>query len=263
MSDRVALISGAAGGIGGALARRFAADGYRLALTDVAADRLGELAEELGALALPADGSARAPLAEVVERAVAQLGGLDALIAAQGLSSPGPADARGDDAWSRSLAVNLEGAYFLCGEALPHLVARRGSIVFISSSAGIVSGPPGTVGYTAAKHGIVGLMRYFARELGPRGVRVNAVCPGWVRTNLGEDAMTFLARRDGLTVEEAYARATAYIPLRRPCEPEEIAAVCAFLASADASIVTGHTLVADGGGSAMDVATAVFDPPPR
>lgn len=254
------LISGAAGGVGSATARRFVEDGAKVAITDIAADRLKALADEIGALPLPADGTSRDALQEVVERAVAELGGLDTLIAAQGAAISGNASSRGDGAWFRALDVNLHGSFFLAGEALPHLIEHRGSIVMIASTAGIFAGPPGTVGYTAAKSGLIGLVRWLAREFGPRGVRVNAVCPGWVRTPLGEGAMSYLAERDGISLEEAYRLVARHTPLRRVAEPEEIASVCAFLASGDASMVTGHVLVADGGGAVVDPATIVFDP---
>jgi NAD(P)-dependent dehydrogenase (short-subunit alcohol dehydrogenase family) len=259
--DKVVLVTGAAGGLGVAIARRFVADGAQVAMTDVAAERLHDVAAELGALALPADGTDRSAVEDVVDATVAALGGLDTVIAAQGATSSGGVNSKGADAWLRALDINLTGTFFVASASLPHLIARRGSIVMISSSAGISAGPAGTAGYTAAKSGLIGLMRWLAREFGPKGVRVNAVCPGWMRSRIGEDAMAYLAQRDGITKEEAYRLATAHVPLRRPAEPEEIAAICAFLASSDASIVTGHTLVADGGASIVDMATTVFDPP--
>jgi short subunit dehydrogenase len=146
---------------------------------------------------VPADGTKRETLKKVVERTVAEFGALDTLIAAQGATSSGIASRKGDGAWFRALDVNLTGAFFLASEALPHLVERRGSIVMISSTAGMFAGPPGTVGYTAAKSGVIGLVRWLARDFGPRGVRVNAICPGWVRTALADDAMAYLAKRDG------------------------------------------------------------------
>jgi meso-butanediol dehydrogenase/(S,S)-butanediol dehydrogenase/diacetyl reductase len=255
------LISGAAGGVGSATARRFAADGAKVAVTDINAERLKELADEIGGLALPADGTQRDAVHDVVEHVVAEFGGLDTVVAAQGAAISGNASAKGDPAWFKAFDVNLHGGYFLVGEALPHLVERRGSIVMISSSAGLLSGPPGTVGYTAAKAGVIGLVRWLARDFGPKGVRVNGVVPGWVRTPLGEGAMAYLAQRENITVDEAYNRAASHVPLRRVAEPEEIASVCAFLASPDASIVTGHILVADGGGAVVDPATIEFDIP--
>jgi NAD(P)-dependent dehydrogenase (short-subunit alcohol dehydrogenase family) len=259
----LALITGAAGGVGSATARRLVADGARVAITDIDADRLKGLADELGAVALPADGTDRDAVREVVRQAVSELGGLDTLIAAQGAAIAGTANPRHFEAYHRALEVNLHGSFYVAGEALPHLAERRGSIVFITSMAGVIAGPPGTIGYTAAKAGIIGLTRWLARDYGPKGVRVNAVSPGWIRTPLGEGAMAYLAKREGVTPEEAYALTARHVPLRRVAEPEEIASCCAFLASGDASIVSGHILVADGGGAAVDPGTLVFDEPER
>lgn len=256
------LISGAAGGLGSALARRFVADGARVALTDINAEGLASLAKEVDGFALPADGTDRTALHDVVARTVEEFGGLDAVVGAQGAQVTSTTSLKTQDGWLRSLDINLSGAFYLASEALPHLVDSPGSsIVLLSSSAGLFAGPPGTAGYTAAKTGIIGLTRWLAREYGPRGVRVNAVTPGWIRTPLGEGGMAYLAKRDNITVEEAYKVATAHVPLRRVAEPDEIAAVCAFLASSDASMVTGHTLVADGGGAVVDPATEIFDLP--
>lgn len=259
----LALVTGAAGGVGSATTRRLVEDGAKVVVTDIDADRLGALADETGAVALPADGTSREAVRAVVADAVAQLGGLDTVVAAQGAAIAGTAATKHVDQYLRSLDVNLHGSYFLAGEVLPHLVERGGSLVFIASTAGLLAGPPGTVGYTAAKSAIVGITKWLARDYGPRGVRVNAVSPGWVRTSLGEGAMSYLSQREGISVDEAYALTAAHVPLRRVAEPEEIAACCAFLASSDASMVTGHVLVADGGGLTVDASTIVFDEPSR
>ncbi|MGE3772598.1 MAG: SDR family NAD(P)-dependent oxidoreductase [Gammaproteobacteria bacterium] len=256
---RSALISGAAGGIGSATARRFAAEGVKVAVTDINAEGLEILARDIGALALPADGTSREALREVVAKTVGAFGGLDAVVATQGAVCGGVPTAKGDKAWLQGLDVNLSGPYYLVSEAIPHLVERKGSVVLIASTGGLFAGPVGGLGYTAAKHGIVGLARWLARDLGPRGVRANAVCPGWVKTALADGTASYLAKRDGISVEEAFARSTRHIPMRRVSQPEEIAAVCAFLASSDASMVTGHALVVDGGGSAVDLATIELD----
>lgn len=257
----VVLITGAAGGVGSATARRFASEGAKVAITDINADRLAALADEIGALALPADGTRREALDQVVRQTVDAFGQLDALVATQGASLPGPFNPKGDAAWTKSLDVNLNGAYYVVSEAIPHLIRRKGSVVMISSSAGQFAGPPGLAGYTATKHAIIGLVRWLARDLGPLGVRANAVCPGWVRTQLAEDGMAFVAKRDGISPAEAYRLATRHIPLRRAAEPEEVAAVCAFLTSRDAAMVSGHVMTVDGGGSTVDPANTIFDRP--
>jgi meso-butanediol dehydrogenase/(S,S)-butanediol dehydrogenase/diacetyl reductase len=239
----------------------FVARGTAAGARIVAGGRLNALAKEVGAIPLPADGTDPGAVRDVVAQAAAGLGGLDTVIAAQGAAISGGASPKHVPAYLRAVDVNLHGSYYLAGEVLPHLVASQGSLVLFASTAGLIAGPPGTVGYTAAKAAIIGIARWLARDYGPKGVRVNAVCPGWVRTPLGEGAMAYLAERDGITVEEAYALTTRHVPLRRAAEPEEIAAVCAFLASGDASMVTGHVLVADGGGAAVDASTTVFDPP--
>ena len=129
----------------------------------------------------------------------------------------------------------------------------------ISSIAGLAAAPE-SVGYVTAKHGLIGLARSMARDFGPSGVRVNTVCPGWVRTPMADQEMDQLAVLHGLAGREAaYALATSQVPLRKPAEPEEVAAVVAFLASAQASAVTGAVITADGGATAVDLPTTGFD----
>jgi NAD(P)-dependent dehydrogenase (short-subunit alcohol dehydrogenase family) len=257
----LALVTGAAGGLGSATARRLAADGAKVAVTDINSERLKPLADEIGAVPLPADGSNFDAIRDVVAQAVAELGGLDTVIATQGAAISGTAHPKHVDAYHHALDVNLHGAFYVAGQTLPHLAERQGSLVLVASTAGLISGPPGTVGYSAAKAAIIGLTRWLARDYGRKGVRVNAVCPGWIRTPLGEGAMAYLADREGITLDEAYALTARYVPLGRVAEPEEIAACCVFLASGEASIVTGHVLVADGGGAAVDASTVAFDEP--
>jgi NAD(P)-dependent dehydrogenase (short-subunit alcohol dehydrogenase family) len=255
----LALVTGAAGGVGSATARRLVEDGARVAVTDINADGLKALADEIGVLPLPADGTDPDAVKELVATTVAELGGLDTVIATQGAAVSGTARPKHVDAYHRAMDVNLHGSYYLVGEVMPHLVQSQGSLVLFASTAGLIAGPPGTVGYTAAKAAIIGITRWLARDYGPKGVRVNAVCPGWVRTPLGEGAMAYLAQREGITLDEAYTLTAKHVPLRRVAEPEEIASVCAFLTSGDASMVTGHVLVADGGGATVDSSTVIFD----
>jgi meso-butanediol dehydrogenase / (S,S)-butanediol dehydrogenase / diacetyl reductase len=134
-------------------------------------------------------------------------------------------------------------------------------VVVVSSIAGLAASPE-SVGYVTAKHGLIGLARSMARDFGPRGVRVNTVCPGWVRTPMADEEMDQLAALRGLAGRDAaYALATAQVPLRRPAAPEEVASVIAFLASRHASAVTGAVLTVDCGSTAVDLPTVAFDPP--
>ena len=145
------------------------------------------------------------------------------------------------------------------GPRLPQLVERRGCVVVVSSIAGLFATPE-SVGYVTAKHGVIGLARSITRDYGPLGVRVNTVCPGWVRTPMADEEMDQLAAQHGLPDREAaYALATAQVPLRKPAEPAEVAAVVAFLASGHASAVSGAVLTVDCGGTAVDLPSIAFD----
>ncbi len=186
-------------------------------------------------------------------------GGLDILVANAGVGFGGSAGEVDDERWARTLDVNLTGALRFVRAAIPALVERGGgSIVLVSSVSGLVSGAE-SAAYDASKAAMIGLTRSIAVDYGPKGIRANALCPGWVRTPMGDAAMSELAADRGLELDEAYRLATQRIPLRRPATPEEIASCCLFLASDDSSIVTGTALVADGGGLAVDVGEMAFD----
>ena len=161
-----------------------------------------------------------------------------------------------DEAWRAGLDANLTSAFACARAALPRLLERGGTIVVVSSVVGLTAGP-GMAGYTAAKHALVGLTRSLAVDYGPR-VRVNALCPGWVRTPMSERELDDLATRRGVTRDEAFAMVSAHLPLRRVAEPDEIAAAALFLACDESSFVTGSVLVVDGGGAAVDVGTLAF-----
>ena len=140
---------------------------------------------------------------------------------------------------------------------LPSLIARRGNVLFVASIASLAAGPQ-ACGYVTAKHALIGLMRSVARDYGPQGVRANAICPGWVTTPMADEEMHPLMQAEGLSLTEAYQRVCRDVPLRRPASPEEIAQACQFLCSPQAAIISGATLVADGGASIVDVPTLAF-----
>ena len=202
-----------------------------------------------------------AGMAGVVEAARARFGSVGTLVANAGGAGAGTAAEIDDGAWASSLHSNLTTCLVSARACLPDLVRTKGSVVVISSIAGLAAAPE-SVGYVTAKHGLIGLARSMARDYGRHGVRVNAVCPGWVRTPMADEEMDQLASLRGLAGRDAaYALATAQVPLGRPAEPDEIAAVVAFLASAEASAVTGAVITADCGATAVDLPTTAFDMP--
>lgn len=251
------LITGGGTGIGAACARRLAAEGMRVAVLGRRRELLDSVAAEIGGLSIAADASSTEEMQSAVALVAERFGGLDALIANAGGHGISAALGTDDERWREARSGNLDSAFVAARESLPWLLKQRGALVFISSIAALGAGPQ-TCGYTTFKHAVIGLMRSIARDYGPQGVRVNAVCPGWVRTPMADEEMQPLMRRHAITLDEAYARATADVPLRRPATAEEIASVCRFLISPDASFVTGAVIVADGGSTIIDVGTLAF-----
>jgi meso-butanediol dehydrogenase/(S,S)-butanediol dehydrogenase/diacetyl reductase len=254
LRDRVAIISGGGTGIGAATARLFANEGAKVVVTGRRAEPLQAVADEIGGRAIAGDTADPEHVAEAVEVAREAFGGLDVVVASAGLGFGGAAADVDDERWNRTLDVNVTGAFRLVRAALPSMLERgKGSIVVVSSTSGLVGGPEGAA-YQTSKTAMIGLARSIAVDYGPRGIRANALCPGWVVTPMGDRSMEDLMQRLGISLEEAYRLSTRYVPLRRPAMPEEMAACCLFLASDESSMVTGTTLVADGGSLAVDVA---------
>ena len=258
LEGKTAIVTGGGTGIGAATARRFAAEGARVVVTGRRAEPIEAVASETGGLAIAGDASDPAHVAEVVAATLDRFGALDIVVANAGLGFGGRAGEVTDERWERTIAVNLTGEFLVVRAALPSLVERRGSIILVSSLSAFVSSPA-SAAYVASKAALIGLARSLAVDYGPSGVRANAVCPGWVRTPIGDRAVGELAQTKGIALDDAYDLATAHVPLRRPAEPEEIAACCLFLASDEASYVTGTALVADGGTLSVDAANLAFD----
>jgi meso-butanediol dehydrogenase / (S,S)-butanediol dehydrogenase / diacetyl reductase len=253
LENKVAIVSGGGTGIGAATARVFAREGAKVVVTGRRAEPLEAVAAEIDGRAVAGDTSDDDHVRAAVAAARDAFGGLDVVVANAGLGFGGAAADVDDERWQQTLDVNLTGAFRLARAAIPSLVERDGgSIILVSSVSALVSGTDGAA-YVTSKAAMLGLARSIAVDYGPSGIRANALCPGWVETPMGDGSMESLMTKHGISLGDAYRLVTQHIPLRRPATADEIASCCLFLASDESSIVTGTTLVADGGGLAVDL----------
>jgi len=241
LTDRVAIVTGAARGIGLAIAQRFADEGATVVMADLAAATLSEAAAAVpGATTVVADVSRKADVARVVEAAAARTGRIDILVNNAGITHACDFLDLAEADFDRVLGVNLK-SMFLCGQAVArHMVARgvRGAVVNLSSVNAVLA-IANQVPYTVSKGGVNQLTKVMALALAPHGIRVNGIGPGTIATEMARAAV--------LGSDEGRRRILSRTPLGRLGEPEEVAAIAAFLASDDASYLTGQTIYPDGG----------------
>jgi 3-oxoacyl-[acyl-carrier protein] reductase len=244
---KFAVVTGAARGIGAAIARRLAAEGATVACVDLTADRCASIVDEITvtggrAVAFGCDVSDGAQVEALVPRVMNEFGRIDVLVNNAGLTRDNLLFRMSEEDWDKVVDVNLKSVFLVSRAVQKHMVEQRsGAIVNLSSRSAL--GNRGQANYAAAKAGIQGLTATMAIELGPFGVRVNAVAPGYVATPMTEAT----AVRLGVTPEEHQATMAQAVPLRRVGQPTEVASVVAFFASDDASYVTGQTLYVNGG----------------
>ena len=244
-SGKVALITGAAAGMGLATARAFAEAGAAVVLADFKEDAVKAAAQELiaagrKALAVRCDVSDDAQVAAMVERAVAEFGRLDAAFNNAGVMAKiaPTADSTRED-FDRVIGVNLRGVWSCMKHELRQMERQGSGAIVNNASVGALTGNPGIGSYIASKHGVVGLTRTAALEYVKRGIRVNAVNPGLIDTQVARDVVA--------GNEEAYGEIAKNVPIGRAGRPEEIASVVLWLCSPGASYVVGHALTVDGG----------------
>lgn len=248
MTETHVVVTGAGTGIGRAIARRLAGEGASLTLIARDHSRLDGVAASLGRPTYvgSCDIRKRKRVDRVMAAAADALGPIHGLVAASGLGGPN-ADGAGDR-FDDLVATNLAGTYYCARAAVRHLAPgpERRSIVVVSSILARI-GVPGYTGYCASKAGLLGLVRSLAAELAPAGVQVNALCPGWVDTEMAWEGLDGIAAAAGSTREEAYREAMRAVPAGRMSQPEEIAGTVAWLLSADAQGVTGQAIDQNGG----------------
>jgi 3-oxoacyl-[acyl-carrier protein] reductase len=249
LDGKVAIVTGAGGGIGRAIAQRFAAEGARVAVNDVSAEAARAVADAIGGLAVPADVSSSAEVDRIFDTTIAELGGVHVLVNNAGLIDVERHFLDADEAWwDRVISDNLKGQ-FLCALRAANWMARNGGGAIINlSSGGARASHRGMAAYDASKGGVEAMTRALALDLGPYGIRVNALAPGSVDVR-------------GFTPEEAAERGET-IPLGRVGTPEDMAGVALFLASDDARYVTGVAISVDGGLLAQQRSPQVDQFPP-
>jgi meso-butanediol dehydrogenase/(S,S)-butanediol dehydrogenase/diacetyl reductase len=237
--DRVAIVTGGASGIGEATVRRLVAEGARAVIADVDRERGESVAAETGATFEAVDVGDEAALGSLIERTARRLGRIDLLVSNAFASTVGPLEQTTGPGWERTIQVTLTAVFTGLRAVAPVMRSGGGGAVVNVASISGMAGDRGLAAYNAAKAGVINLTRTAALELAGAGIRVNAVCPGVIDTPALQRA--FARRPEG---RDVVSRA---VPLRRLGRPEEIASAILFLASDDASYVTGATLVVDGG----------------
>jgi meso-butanediol dehydrogenase/(S,S)-butanediol dehydrogenase/diacetyl reductase len=245
--NKVTLITGAAGGLGQALALLFAREGARLMLSDREEGACAQIAEQARALGaevvyLAGDLRQKSYCEALVSAAVESFGGLDIVLNNAGIIPRGTIEETTDEMWFDAMGVNLNAVFYICRAAIPHMKGRKGAAIVNTSSVWGLYPGPGHVAYCTSKGAVAALSKNLGRDCAPLGIRVNAVCPHEINTPMIRSGF----ERRGLDPDKAVEELNKSVPLGRIAEPEDIADVIAFLASDEARYIAGETLEVTG-----------------
>jgi 3-hydroxybutyrate dehydrogenase len=253
LKDKVALITGGGRGIGRAIAFAFAREGARIAVLARTAEQIEQVASEItgecGVEAMHAE--CDVSVKESVEHALMSVrerfGQIDILVNNAGIAESAPVVKTSDELWERHISINLNGTFYCTRAALPQMFERGwGRIINMASIAG-KTGAPYIAAYTASKHAVVGLTRSVALEVATRGITVNAICPGYVETEMAAHAIENITAKTGKTLDEARDILNRMSPQNRLVTPEEVAALALLLASHEGRGINGQAISIDGG----------------
>jgi NAD(P)-dependent dehydrogenase (short-subunit alcohol dehydrogenase family) len=257
LQGRVAVVTGAATGIGAATAARLCSEGATVVAAGLQSQLLHAVGRETGSVARTCDVTKDDDVRSLFESVSEQFRRLDIVVNAAGIVMSDDVGSITEQGWEETLAVNLTGTMRVCRAAIPKLIASGGGAIVNVSSVAAFNATPGTASYAASKAGVVALTRSLANRYGAERIRANCVCPGWVRTPMSEAEMRDAAAARGVSAAEVAVEFEGRIALGRLGEAREIASVIAFLASDDASFITGATVVADGGARTVAAARSV------
>lgn len=258
MQGKVVLITGGGSGIGAAAARRFVSLGATVAVAGRREQLLQELAQETGAWACQCDVADTESVKSMMKKLTDEAGRLDVVVNNAAITERGSVHGTDDDSWNRVIDVNLNGAFRVGREAVPHLRRSGGGAIVNVSSIGGHFAAHDSAAYGTTKAAIMGLTRSMARDYGSDNIRVNTLCPGWVDTPMADPAVELLMNAHGVSREEATRLLVRFNPIARMATPDEIARCIEFLATDASACVTGTVLMADNGQSIVDVGFIPF-----
>ena len=255
LDGKVALITGGGAGIGAAITERFVAEGARVCISGRRQQVLEKTATSLPpgtVVTCVGDTGKDTDVSRMVARTLEFGGKIDVLVNNAAISAHGPVGDINRSVWREVLNVNLNGPFMLMQEAIPHMIKNGGGSIINIASVGGLRCLPAMPAYCASKAGLIMLTQQAALDYGPQNIRVNAVCPGAIKTEMVEKEFGQIGRMIGMEPAEFFTMVSKVLPLQRFGSPQEIGGVCAFLASDDSSFMTGAALVIDAGTAVVD-----------